>query len=192
MRTNPPEPLRLPVGTGVLPACSYLRGKALPASPGWHAGGATGISSRFGPQNLQLLPRPERNTDKIRTGVAEWAAGHRSGNHLIRRLTYAQSAAPAACNTGLSQPSPSRKGYQKRSQKRLFLRRCVKSCILCSEGSCQLLGAGRSVGFLQRTKRAYMDHAAVPAHEGCLRVLISPLVCCLSGLDRSGYDPISA
>lgn len=49
-----------------------------------------------------------------------------------------------------------------------------------------------SVGFLQRTKLGYTDHALLPAHEECLRVLISPPARCLTGLGHSGYDPISA
>lgn len=49
-----------------------------------------------------------------------------------------------------------------------------------------------SVGFLRRTKLGHTDHALLPAHEECLRVLISPPARCLSGLGQSGYDPISA
>lgn len=49
-----------------------------------------------------------------------------------------------------------------------------------------------SVGFLRRTKLGHTDHALLPAHEECLRVLISPPAWCLSGLGQSGYDPISA
>lgn len=55
----------------------------------------------------------ETATDRIGTGVPERPRGHRSANHLIRRFTYVQSAAPAVCNAGLYQPPPSRKGYQK-------------------------------------------------------------------------------
>lgn len=132
-------------------------------------------------EKTSYRPNPNRST---RAG-----GGAPLQNHPIHRFTYVQST--AVCSAGSDQPPP-RKGYHKPSQNRLFLRRGVKSCTLRSEGSRQPLAAGTSVGSLQRTKRVYMDHALVPAHEECLRVLISPLVCCLSGLDHSGCDPISA
>lgn len=141
---TPPDSERLPVGTWVLPACRCPQGQALPDSLGCHGCKATWISSRFGPRiSSYCHGQRETATNRIRTGVPEQALGHHSGNHLIHRFTYVQSTAPAVCNAGLYQPSPSRKGYQKLSQKWLFLRRCVKSCILCSEGSPPVARSGQ-------------------------------------------------
>lgn len=56
-------------------------------------------------------------------------------------------------------------------------------------GSCQ---PRTSAGFLRRTELGYTDHALLPAHEECLRVLISPPARCLTGLGHSGYGPSSA
>lgn len=188
---NPPKSLRLPVGTRGLPAFSYLHGKALwmhwadmPAEPHGSALALVLKSPVIATAREKTSYRPNPNRS---TGVG---GGAPLQNHLIHRFTYVQST--AVCSAGLDQPPPSRKGYHKPSQNWLFLRRGVKSCLLRSEGSRQPLAAGTSVGSLQRTKCVYMDHALVPAHEECLRVLISPLVCCPSGLDLSGYDPILA
>lgn len=144
---NPPKSLRPLLGTRGLPAFSYLHSKALWTHWADNACRATWISSRFGPQissychgqRENQLPTESEQEHRSR----RWAPLR---NHLIHRFTYVQSM--AICNAGLDQPSPSREGYQTPSQDRLFLCGGVKSCLHHSEGSCQPLAAGTSVGSL--------------------------------------------
>lgn len=169
--------------------CRHTHGFCLAAvTSGQSPAGLTHLQSHVGQlwlwsSNLQLLPRPEGSGDRRNpnrsAGVGCGPAPEPPGSSF----TYVQSTALAvqghiSCTWHERAP--------KMSQKQLCPRRCVKSCLPRGEGSRRPLGAGGSVGFLRRTKCVYMDHALVPAHQECLRVLISPLVCCFQALITQG------